>query len=240
MIFCSFNASGFDGDFNAVTNQKKITISAASSLQESLTKILKNQLEERKISLNLAASGTLARQILAGAKIHLFISANSLWIEALQKKKLIEHKNTSYFISNRLALVKNCKKPSQSLQTASRIAVGDFEYVPVGIYAKNYLKKSALLDGLSAKFVFTISETQAVQYVKRSLVDLAFVYYTSLLFEKNLCLIQLVDSAKSGNIAYQITIIAKNKNPQVLEIYRYLKSNEVLNFMQKEGFVINK
>ena len=219
--------------------QEKITISAASSLQESLTKILKDNPTTRVISLNSSASGTLARQILVGAKIHLFISANFEWVEFLRKKKLLDEKNTSYFVSNRLALAKNCEKKTQSLQDASRIALGDFEYVPVGIYAKNYLKQSALWDSLQAKFIFTISETQAVQYAKRGLVDLAFIYYTSVFFEKKLCLVQFIESAKSGDIAYQITIVAKNKDPEVVEIYRYLKSDRVLKTLQNYGFVFN-
>ena len=50
---------------------------------------------------------------------------------------------------------------------------------------------------------------------------------------------QFIESAKSGDIAYQITIVAKNKDSEVVEIYRYLKSDRVLKTLQNYGFVFN-
>lgn len=102
----------------------------------------------------------LARQIEAGAPADLFISADQKWMDYAVDKKAIDTATRQTLLGNSLVVVApkasvqkdftiDSKTNWTSLLNGGRLAVGDPEHVPAGIYAKEALQKLGAWDTLS-------------------------------------------------------------------------------------------
>ncbi len=111
---------------------------------------------------SFASSSTLARQIEAGAPADLFISADQKWMDYAVDKKAIDTATRQTLLGNSLVVVApkasvqkdftiDSKTNWTSLLNGGRLAVGDPEHVPAGIYAKEALQKLGAWDTLSPK-----------------------------------------------------------------------------------------
>lgn len=103
---------------------------------------------------SFASSSTLARQIEAGAPADLFISADQKWMDYAVDKKAIDTASRQTLLGNSLVVVApkaseqkdftiDSKTNWTSLLNGGRLAVGDPEHVPAGIYAKEALQNWA-------------------------------------------------------------------------------------------------
>lgn len=112
--------------------------------------------------VSFASSSTLARQIEAGAPADLFISADQKWMDYAVDKKAIDTASRQTLLGNSLVVVApkaseqkdftiDSKTNWTSLLNGGRLAVGDPEHVPAGIYAKEALQKLGAWDTLSPK-----------------------------------------------------------------------------------------
>lgn len=101
---------------------------------------------------SFASSSTLARQIEAGAPADLFISADQKWMDYAADKKAIDPATRATLLGNSLVVVApkasaqgaitiDEKTDWTSLLKGGRLAVGDPQHVPAGIYAKEALQK---------------------------------------------------------------------------------------------------
>ena len=217
----------------------EVIVSSASSLQAVMLAITEHYSKQnsQKIIINSTSSGILARQIIAGATINIFISANKEWVDFLQKKNLLAKNRKYELVYNQLVLAKNCASPKENLRQARKIAVGDFAYVPAGRYTKNYLEHTGQLEIVKPKLVFTNSEHQAVLYIQKKFLDMAFIYSSSLKTYANLCLVQKISSNLLENIVYQMVLVDSFVNHETLQFVNFLRSPTSLALFQKYGFL---
>src|SRR5476649_1899232 len=132
----------------------KVTVFAAASLTNAIQDIAAQYQKEKGVQVvsSFASSSTLARQIEQGAPADLFISADQQWMDyAIGKQQIVD--NTRYtLLGNELVLVSaktskidkvdiSDKTEWTKLLGDSRLAVGDPDHVPAGIYAKEALQK---------------------------------------------------------------------------------------------------
>jgi molybdate transport system substrate-binding protein len=162
----------------------ELTVFAAAST----TDVMKELAEKYKagggeaIQFNFASSGALARQIDAGAPAHLFVSANTKWMDFLEEKKVLIDGTRSDLVKNTLVLV----APNGSAMTYAgfpgnlkgMLAVGDFKSVPAGTYAEASLKSLGWLDAVTPKLVKGTSVRTVLMYVERGETDAGIVYQT--------------------------------------------------------------
>lgn len=221
----------------------KIIVSAASSIQGALSAILElyQQQNNAEVLLNFGASGILAQQIATGAKVDLFISANSNWVEYIEKKGFLEKKPT-YLISNKIVLAKFCKSKLKvesvtdlTKVSLNKIAVADFSYVPLGSYTKNYLSSLKILQQLKDSLLFATSAEHTAQYLKRGLVDVAFIYYSSAFLESDICIVEELSDDLIGKVDYKIAVIKKNKETSFFS--NFLHSNSAVKIFVQYGFL---
>ncbi len=126
-----------------------VTVFAAASLTDSLKQIAADyeKTSGDKIIFNFAASGTLARQIEAGAPADIFFSADEAQADALEKKGLLVNGTRKSLLGNSLVIVTTpdaaAIHSAADLTNAAiqHIALGDVKIVPAGTYAKTYLEK---------------------------------------------------------------------------------------------------
>jgi len=100
-----------------------VTVFAAASLTDSLTQIAANyeKTSGDTVVFNFAASGTLARQIEAGAPADIFFSADEAKADALEKKGLLVNETRRSLLGNSLSgLLRACLPRRIRRRSASR------------------------------------------------------------------------------------------------------------------------
>ena len=164
-----------------------LTVSAASSLTNAFKELVQDFEKQNgvKVHLNFAASGQLAQQIITGAPVDVFASADQETMDRLAEKQLIRSKDRINFASNELVVVVPVAvkvMPSKLEQLSSpayqRVAIGLPASVPVGKYTQTVLQKQGLWSAIEAKMIGAQNVRQVLDYVARGEVDAGFVYAT--------------------------------------------------------------
>ncbi|OPA81189.1 molybdate ABC transporter substrate-binding protein [Paenibacillus selenitireducens] len=243
-------ASSTNGTENKPSAQKvELLISAAASLTDSLNEIKTAYQQEHnniELTFNLAASGTLQKQIEQGAPADLFLSAGKKQMTALVDKQLIEQDQQVNLLTNELVMVvpKDSNLAIQNIKditssNVKKIAVGEPESVPVGNYTKESLTFYQLWDTIQAKTVFAKDVKQVLHYVESGNTEVGFVYKTDALTSQKVTVALTLEPDSHKAIEYPVGIVKATKHPQEAdEFYKYLQSKAAQDIFIKYGFSI--
>lgn len=165
---------------------KDIVVSAAISLSDAfkdVAKLYQASHPQDKILFNFASSGSLMQQIVQGAPVDVFASADEETMNQAQQQGLIVENSRHDFICNRLALVTAAQNKWQIKQLSDlaqpiikRIAIGQVASVPAGYYTQQALQQAGLWQDLQTKLIPAQNVRQVLDYVARNEVDVGFVY----------------------------------------------------------------
>ena len=163
-----------------------LTVSAASSLTQAFQDIsvpFEAQHPGTQLKFNFGASGALVQQIIHGAPVDVFASADTDTMNKAVAKSAVNAADVKIFTTNRLVLVipmsaKQTLKQLSDLKRPEvmRIAMGVPASVPAGHYAQAALDKAGVWTDLQHKIISTQHVRQALDYVARGEVDAGFVY----------------------------------------------------------------
>jgi len=226
------------------------TIFAAASLTQPINNIIENYQRTTglKISAVYAASSTLARQINQGAPADIYISANKKWMNYLIANKKIKTQSLTTILSNRLALIApisskidsvDLSHPSQlqSLLKDSKLATGNVDHVPVGLYAKQALSHLALWTNLQGKLAFSANTRGALAFAERAAVPAAIVYLTDAIASDKVKTLAIFPATSHEKIAYPLALIDQRPpSAAAIKFYHYLKSEQAKTIFENYGF----
>jgi len=163
-----------------------LTVSAAISLTDAMD-VLGPMYASRggaPIRLNYGGSNALARQIVRGAAVDAFISADEAQMDVVEAAGALAPGTRVRLLGNTMVVVRGRGRLDASFGGLAalrgpryrRIAIGDPEAVPAGVYAKRLLMKDGLWDTLQPKLVPVASVRAALAAVDNGAADAAFVY----------------------------------------------------------------
>jgi molybdate transport system substrate-binding protein len=226
---------------------KEITVCAAASLKEALNEIQRQfeQKENIKITLNLASSGTLQKQIEEGAPADLFISAGKKQMDALENKNLLDKDSRKDLLKNRLVLVAS-KEYKDKINTITdlvdldvQISIGEPETVPAGQYAKESLTNMDLWNKLTSKMILAKDVKQVLTYVENGEVAAGIVYASDATLIKDSFSVQEFDESTHSPISYPIATVSDTEDKDSTKKFTdYLMSDEAQSFFKKYGFTL--
>ena len=131
----------------------EIFVSAAASLTNAFKEVaaeFEKTAPGTKVHLNFAASNPLLKQMMEGAPVDVFASADQETMDKAAQGKVINTASRADFVRNSLTLIvpKGNKAPAAvaDLATMKRIAVGKPESVPAGRYARQSLTAAGIWD----------------------------------------------------------------------------------------------
>ena len=221
----------------------EINLSVAASLKETINDLsaaFSKAHPDIKLTENYGASGMLAKQIENGAPGDIFISANTEWMDYLNKKNLIDAASVSMFTHNTLVFAgKDGSNVSDmsSLQKLKKIAIGSPKSVPAGEYAMEAFKKAGIDKQLEKKLVMARDVREGLMYAERGEVDGAFVYRTDALQAKQTKILFTVPQNLYPRVSYPAALTAKGtKNADARAFYKFLSSKEAKSVLNKYGF----
>lgn len=220
-----------------------LLVSAAASLTNAF-EAMKEPFEKAnpgtRLVFNFAASGPLLQQMMQGAPVDVFASADQ---ETMDKAAhLIDPATRSDFAGNTLVLIVPGTETSitrvEDLRsdTISRIALGNPESVPVGRYAKAALTGLDLYEALEQKFVLAENVRQALDYVARGEAQAGFVYATDAALQADkVYVVTQVPGHKP--IRYPIAVLQASTNKELgHKFIAYVQSAEGQGILSTFGF----
>ncbi len=237
----------------ALAHAKDITVFAAASLTDAMGEVAKAyeaQNPDDHVRLSFAGSSTLARQISAGGPAELFISANEKWMDWLSDQDLLAAGTRSDLLGNSLVLIapKDSKLGDIKLEPNSdltrligpddRIAIGDPDHVPAGIYGKQALTNLGMWETTEPRLARADNVRAALALVERGESPLGIVYGTDAAISKGVKIIATFPANSHPAITYPVAIMKDMKNPASTHLLDYLTSAKASAIFRQYGFTV--
>ena len=225
-----------------------ITVSAAVSLTDALTAAAGEYAGGGRgaIRFNFAASNVLARQIVNGAPVDLFISADEAQMDVVGQAGLIQEGSRVDLLSNQLAVVVPNDRPRTfgSVKDLAdpafrRIAIGDPAAVPAGVYAKQYLEKEGLWQAVASRIVPAGSVRAALTAAESGAVDAAIVYRTDARVALKATVAWVVPTDRGPRIVYPAAIVKASAHlTETQRFLDFLRGASAARVFERAGFTV--
>lgn len=237
----------------SISHAADIQVFAAASLTNSLNAVIavyeKNN-PNQKVSAVYAGTGTLAKQIQAGAPADIFIAADQDWMTDLVKKQWIQGDQPQVLLSNQLVLIapKNraavarkkiqlSKVPTLMQQSTGYLCVGQMQSVPAGKYALQVLRYYAWHKDLSGRVVETDDVRAALAFVERGECQLGMVYRTDALQSQKVQVVAVFPAYSHQPIVYPAALTRRGQNnTQAKHFMQFLQSSRAQKIFVSHGF----
>ena len=230
-----------------------ITVFAAASLTDVLQEIGKTYREKtgQEIRFSFASSSTLARQIEAGGPAEIYASANEKWMDYLERAGLIATETRVSPVSNQLVLIapKDSKLSPVTISSKldlptllgsdGRIAVGNTDSVPAGIYAKQALTNLGLWASAEPRLAPSENVRVALAHVERGEAALGIVYATDAKIDPGVKVLGTFPPSSHKAITYPFAILKGHVTPATKAFFAYLTGPEAIPIFEKYGFARN-
>jgi molybdate transport system substrate-binding protein len=223
--------------------QPAVAVFAAASTGDVLEEIARDFEAETgvKVTVNPAASSTLAVQIEQGAGADLFLSADEAWADRLEQRGLCAERRD--LLGNRLVVV----VPTDNAASLSglddlkagrykRIAVAR-EGVPAGDYTRQALRAGGVWDVLKGRTIEGGDVRATLTYVLRGEADAGFVYATDAAARGKVRIAYEVPDKLHEPIRYPLVLVRRGPaNPAAKRLYDYLAGDKASAAFRRAGF----
>jgi molybdate transport system substrate-binding protein len=204
-----------------------LTVSAAASLADALREAGRRfEAAHPGVTLrwNFAASGVLVQQILQGAPVDVFLSADQVTMDRGVAGRAIDAATRRDIARNTLVLVApaGSTAPRELADLAQagvrRIAIGKPATVPAGRYTQQVLEAARLWGPLQPKLVPADNVRQVLDVVSRGEVEAGFVYRTDAALQRERLRIVLTASGHEP-ITLPGAVVAGTRQPALARAF---------------------
>jgi molybdate transport system substrate-binding protein len=167
-------------------------------------------------------------------------------MDYLEERGEIESRTRVELLGNRLVLIAPTEYPEKvkikpgfnisDLLGDSRLAMGDPDHVPAGIYARQALESLGVWDGLKDKAARSKDVRAALALVERGEARLGVVYSTDARITDKVVVVGLFPEETHPPIRYPAAIIKGRSSSEAKEFMEFLKSDHGARIFGKYGF----
>ncbi len=219
-----------------------IYVAVSSSMRSALEDIAKRFEKERGISIKLSSgsSGNLYRQIAGGAPYDIFVSASEIYTRKLLEKGLA---SKGEVIARGRLVIFSLRYDTEGfnvLKKASRVAVANPRYAPYGSAAVQALKRTGIYGDVRKKLVYGSNVGQAFQFVVSGGAEYGIVAL-SLVKTYGRGSYWVVPEGLYAPITHIAVLTNKgDKKKEALEFFKYLKSKDAREVLERLGFEVQR
>ena len=240
------------GAGGASAQGRDVVVFAAASLKNALDDIHAQYTKDtgKQITISLAASSQLAKQIESGAPADIFISADLDWMDYLAQKNLIKPDTRKNLLGNELVLIAPKDRAFDvkiapgfdlaKLLEGGRLAMADTTAVPAGKYGKAALEKLGAWASVADHLAQAENVRAALALVARKEAPLGIVYQTDAAAEPGVRIVGVFPADTHPPIVYPIALTAGSTNPDAPGFLAYMSSEKALPLFEKQGFTVLK
>jgi molybdate transport system substrate-binding protein len=226
------------------------TVFAAASMKTALDAIVAAWKAKtgKTVVVSYGSSGTLAKQIEAGAPADLFISADQKWMDVLAKDGAIKPDTRVDLLGNTLVLVAAAvtTKPMTiekgfDLSGAlgdGKLAVCTVTSCPAGIYGKEALTKLGVWSAVEPKLAQADNVRAALLLVSRGEAKYGIVYGTDAKAEPKVKVVGTFPESSHAPIVYPVAVTKDARSPDAAALESYLRSPEAKTILEGLGFTV--
>ena len=229
------------------TRAGEVLVFAAASTTEALNEAAEAFARngEGRVRGVFAGSSILAKQIENGAPADLYLSANPAWMDYLEARGHIVAATRRDLLANRLVVIVREDSASKFLDLnvdliaalgEGRLALGDPDHVPAGIYARQALEAMGSWSELETRLVRATDVRIALHLVARGEAPLGIVYASD---AKSIDGVRVVGEIATGlhaPIRYAIALVAGRNNKSARRFIEFLKTPEMEELFHRHGF----
>jgi molybdate transport system substrate-binding protein len=230
--------------------QAPVLIFAAASTTDAVQAVLDGfeaRHPDTPVRASFAASSTLAKQIARGAPADLYLSANVDWMDYLEDRGAIAPDSRVDLLGNRLVLIapRGSDLPGaiERLPEAlgdRRLALGNPEHVPAGIYAKQALERLGLWPALKPQAAFGHDVRAALALVGRGEAAAGIVYATDARISDDVARKATFPADSHAPIRYPLARVAGAARPAVQRVYDFLAGAAAARIFREHGFTVRR
>ena len=201
-----------------------------------------------RVSASYAGTSALARQIESGAPADIFLAANGAWMDHVEALGLIEPGSRRQIARNRLVFVTGERDiapftPSASLDLGAlldggRLALGNPDHVPAGIYARQALEALGLWPAARDRLAPTADVRAALALVARGEVPLGIVYKTDVTRAPGVRAVAAIPAALHAPIVYPVALVRGHASPLAARFFAFLTGAEGRAAFARAGFIV--
>jgi len=221
----------------AVAAERPVTVFAAASLSGALDEIAVGY--DGEVRLSFGGSGTMARQVAAGAPADVVVLANTLWMDWLMQQGVLTSEQPVTVAQNTLVLVGPADaKPMAAIADlpdrlgADRLAMGQRDAVPAGNYARHWLESQGLWERLHPRLAETDNVRAALALVARGEVPMGIVYASDAVAEPRVKVLWSVEPKQTDPILYPAAAVTK----EGAAFLAFLTTSQAQAILLKRGF----
>ena len=226
----------------ATSQPPGLVVSVAASLNDALAEIagLYRAVTGVTVALNTGGSNTLARQIVEGARVGVFISADTIQMDIVEKSGRLAPGTRTRLLTNALAII----VPAQAMRSVSmeqlldgrinRLAMGEPSSVPAGVYGRRFFERHGAWDRLRPKVVPFPTVRAVLAAVEAGRVDAGVVYRTDAMGAR----VDVIATASDLDIVQPAAVISGPDAAEGRRFLEFLKGPHARAVFTKRGFGI--
>jgi molybdate transport system substrate-binding protein len=232
------------------TAAERLVVFAAASTTDAVSEILARFEAETGVPAvaSFASSSTLAKQIEQGAPADLYLSANVRWMDYLAQRGAIRAATRVDLLGNALVVVTArgsgfACDPGAGCDLAQalgdgRLAVGDPDHVPAGLYAEQALRALGQWEAVEPKLARASDVRGALALVARGEVPAGIVYATDAALLPDVETVATLPAGTHDPIVYPAALVANGPHPQAGALLRFLVGSEARAIFARFGFAV--
>jgi molybdate transport system substrate-binding protein len=125
---------------------------------------------------------------------------------------------------------------AEDLRRFPRLALGDPEAVPAGIYARRWLQGRGLWEELRDRVVPTLDVRAALAAVESGAAEAGIVYRTDAAISRRVRVALEIPADQTPPIVYPAAVLASSREPRARGFLRHLGSPEARAVFRRLGF----
>ncbi len=222
-----------------------VTVFAAASLSGALHEFWPPD-RHPDIRLSFAGSSALARQIEAGAPADLYLSASSAWMDYLQTRGSVDSTTRFDLLGNRLVIIAPRGEGFALAVDAGtdigrafpgRLAVGDPDHVPAGVYAQQALQALGWWSVLIDRLAPASDVRGAVAWVARGECAAGIAYATDVISSPGIELVATFADSLHAPIRYPAALVSGRISDASRRRLDTLRSPAARAVFRRHGFI---
>ena len=229
----------------SAASAQQLTVSAAASLTNAFRELgaaFEAAEPGTSVRMNFAASGVLLQQLVQGAPVDVFASADQETMDRAAQRSLLVEATRIDFATNDMVLVEPASGAVNlgTLQDLAgpqvkRVAIGKPATVPAGRYAKELLVREKLWTLLQPKLIQADSVRQVLDYVGRGEVEAGFVYRTDAAIMAGR--VRVVTAAGDEPVTYPVAVVKESPQPALAgRFVAFLATPAARQVLRRHGF----
>jgi molybdate transport system substrate-binding protein len=222
-----------------------LVVSVAASVYDALDEIagLYRAATGVTVALNAGGSNTLARQIVEGARAGLFVSADDVQMDVVEKAGRIVPGTRTRLLTNELAVIAPRSAANFELSrvldgSIARLAMGEPGSVPAGVYGRRWLERQGAWARVESKVVPFPTVRAVLSAVEHARVDAGIVYATDASTSSNVRVIARLSAKEFPylDISYPAAVIQGSSEAEARKFLEFLKGPVARTVFDRRGF----